>query len=64
MHRLKGWLTRMRALLHAERANNELDEEILFHLEQETAKLERSGLSPDEARRQAMLAFGGVAQAA
>ena len=63
MHRLKGWLTRMRALLHAERANHELDEEILFHLEQETAKLERGGLSPDEARRRAMLAFGGVAQA-
>ena len=62
MHRLKGWLTRMRALLHAERANRELDEEILFHLEQETAKLERSGLSPEEARRRAMLAFGGVAR--
>jgi len=62
MHRLKGWLTRMRALLHAERANRELDEEILFHLEQETAKYERSGMSPEEARRRAMLAFGGVAR--
>ncbi|HMI56730.1 MAG TPA: permease prefix domain 1-containing protein, partial [Gemmatimonadaceae bacterium] len=62
MHRLKGWLTRMRALLHAERADRELDEEILFHLEQEAAKYERSGMSPEEARRRAMLAFGGVAR--
>ncbi|HEV7705311.1 MAG TPA: ABC transporter permease, partial [Gemmatimonadaceae bacterium] len=62
MYRLKGWLTRMRALLHAERADRELDEEILFHLEQETAKYERSGMSPEEARRKAMLAFGGVAR--
>jgi putative ABC transport system permease protein len=62
MHRIKGVLARIRALMHGERADRELDEEIRFHLEQEAAKLERSGLSPEEARRRAMVVFGGVSQ--
>jgi predicted permease len=62
MHRLKGLLARYRAMLDGERADRELDEEIRFHLEQEAAKLERSGLPPEEARRRAMVAFGGVSQ--
>ena len=37
-----------------------LDDEIRFHLDQQTEKLRRAGLSPDEARRQALLKFGGV----
>lgn len=37
-----------------------LDEEIRFHLEQQTEKLRRAGLSPEEARRQALLKFGGT----
>jgi putative ABC transport system permease protein len=62
MHRIWGLLARIRAIVHGERADRELDEEISFHLEQEAAKLERGGLSPVEARRRAMVAFGGVAQ--
>jgi len=62
MHRLNGLLARIRAIMHGERADRELDEEIQFHLEQEAAKLERTGLSPGAARRRAMVAFGGVAQ--
>ena len=62
MHRLKGLLARIRAIVHGKRADRELDEEIRFHLEQETARLERSGLPPEEARRRAMVAFGGVAR--
>ena len=38
----------------------ELDDELRFHLEHEARKLEASGLGPDEAMRQARLAFGGV----
>jgi predicted permease len=38
----------------------DLDDEMRFHLEQEARKLEASGLSAEEARRQARLAFGGV----
>ena len=37
-----------------------LDEEIRFHLDQQTAKHRRAGMSPDEARRQALLKFGGL----
>jgi len=37
-----------------------LDEEIRFHIDQQTAKNRRAGMSPDEARRQALLKFGGL----
>ncbi len=37
-----------------------VDEELQFHLDQQTEKYVRAGMSPDEARRQAMLRFGGV----
>ncbi|MEP7065592.1 MAG: ABC transporter permease [Gemmatimonadota bacterium] len=60
MHLFKGVLARIRAIVHGTRADRELDEEICFHLEQEAAKHERSGIPPGEARRRAMVAFGGV----
>ena len=37
-----------------------LDEEIRFHIDQATAKNRRAGMGPDEARRQALLQFGGL----
>ena len=37
-----------------------LDEEMTFHVDQQTEKLRRAGMSPDEARRQALLKFGGL----
>ena len=37
-----------------------LDDEIRFHVEQQTEKNRRAGLAPDEARRQALIRFGGV----
>jgi predicted permease len=36
-----------------------MEEEFAFHLEMETARLRALGRSPDQARRQALLAFGG-----
>src|SRR5512146_1980852 len=42
------------------RGERELDEEIRFHIEKEVEKHLARGLPPDQARRQAMLAFGGV----
>lgn len=42
------------------RVSSELDEELAFHLEMETRKNIRRGMEPAEARRQALLAFGGV----
>jgi predicted permease len=38
----------------------EMDEELRFHLEMETEKNLRIGMEPAEARRRAMVAFGGV----
>lgn len=42
--------------------DDRLDDEIQFHIEQQTAKNIRAGMSPDEARRAALLKFGGVEQ--
>jgi putative ABC transport system permease protein len=39
----------------------ELDEELQFHLEQSIAAKMAEGLSPSEARRQALIEFGGIA---
>ena len=36
-----------------------LDEEIRFHVDMQTAKNERLGMGADEARRRALIAFGG-----
>ncbi len=56
------WLRRRAcALIHGAALDVELDEEIRLHVEMETDDLMRmQGLSRDEARRQAMIAFGGV----
>lgn len=51
---------RLRALLGRRRLEREMDEEMRLHLELEAAELVRSGVAPDEAWRQARLAFGGV----
>ncbi len=51
---------RGRAVFMKGRLDREIDEELQFHLERETRKLEASGLTPHEARRQARLAFGGI----
>ncbi|HEY7501827.1 MAG TPA: ABC transporter permease [Vicinamibacterales bacterium] len=37
-----------------------LDAELQFHIDRQTEKLVQSGMSPDQARRQALLKFGGV----
>jgi predicted permease len=42
------------------RLEREMDDEMRFHIDMEAAELERSGLSPDEARRRALASFGGI----
>ena len=51
---------RLRTVLRRDRANRDLDAEIAFYLEQEAAKNRARGLTPEEARRQARLAFGSL----
>jgi predicted permease len=54
---------RLRSLGLRRRLEDGLDDEIRFHVEQQTDKNRRAGLAPDEARRQALVRFGGVDQA-
>lgn len=55
-------LTRLRFLL-ARRTHREVDEELQFHLEQQIQANIAAGMTPQEARRQAAIAFGGVERA-
>ena len=41
-------------------ADRDLDEELQYHVEQQTELNRRGGMSPEEARRQALLQFGNV----
>jgi len=55
-------LTRLRFVVLRKRPS-ELDEELRFHLEQSIAAKQAAGLNATEARRQALIEFGGVEQA-
>src|SRR5215813_1651493 len=55
--------TRLRALLRKSEMEHELDEELRYHIEQQTEQNVRLGIDPEEARRAAQKAFGGVEQA-
>jgi predicted permease len=52
--------SRLRALLFRSRVEREMAEEMAFHLERETEERIRAGASPEAARREARLAFGGT----
>ncbi len=54
---------RLRALLRRGEMDRELEEELRYHLERETEQNLRDGITPEEARRAALRAFGGVEQA-
>jgi putative ABC transport system permease protein len=58
-----GWITeiwqRMRSIRRRHSLESGLDEEIRFHIDRQAEKNRRAGMSPDEARRQALIAFGG-----
>jgi putative ABC transport system permease protein len=52
----------LRAIFRRRSVEQELDEELRFHLENEIEKLMRSGLSREEASRTARLSLGGMDQ--
>lgn len=59
--RFDRWYRRLRVLFRKGEVEREMDEEMRFHMEMEAAELVRTrGLSPEEAWRQARIAFGGV----
>ena len=53
-------IERLRTLIFRRREERELDEELRFHVEQETARHMRDGLSESEARRRSRAALGGI----
>src|SRR3954470_9404237 len=53
---------RFRALFRREQVDREFDDELAFHIEQDVAERVGRGIDPGEARRQAIVALGGVAQ--
>jgi predicted permease len=52
--------SRLRSLLFSTRREADLREELQFHLERETERLEAAGMRPDAARLQALRMFGAV----
>ena len=55
---LQSLRLRLRALLDRQGVETDLAEEMRFHIEEQTAKYVAEGMSPDDARRRARLAFG------
>ena len=59
---LSSLLRRWRALIHKQELDNELDDEMRFHLERDIEENIRNGMSPEEARFAAMRTFGAMDQ--
>lgn len=59
---LDDLLFRLRSLFRRNTVEAELDDELRFHFEQEVEKYVQSGMTREEATRQARLAFGGLDQ--
>jgi macrolide transport system ATP-binding/permease protein len=47
-------------LFRRDRLDQGMSEEIRFHIAERCAELQRSGMSPDDARRRAQIEFGGI----
>ena len=64
MRYVRAALARIAGLFTGRRADADLDDELRAHLDMEIAENVRRGMDPDEARREALLASGGMTQAA
>jgi putative ABC transport system permease protein len=64
MKYVRAALSRLAGLFTARTMDDDLREELQAHLEMETTENIRRGMHPDEARRQALLASGGMTRAA
>jgi macrolide transport system ATP-binding/permease protein len=62
MRRLRAWLVRLAGLFHKERRDEELAAEIESHLQIHVDDNLRSGMTPEEARRNALIKLGGIEQ--
>ncbi len=62
MRPLSIWFQRLRNLFRKEQLDRDLQDELASHLEMHIADNLRSGMSPEEARRNALLKLGGLEQ--
>src|SRR5690348_18493788 len=62
MSRLTGWLYSLRSLARRNAADRDMADEIEFHIDRQTRKHEAQGLAGDDARRRALLEFGGTSR--
>src|SRR5262245_5726296 len=60
MRALRRFRHRLRSLLERGRLEREMDAELRLHLEMEAEQNVRRGMSPEQARRAAAVAFGGL----
>src|SRR5688572_16778278 len=58
--RMKNWLDSLRAVFRRKSLNTDIDDELRFHVEMQAAQLADAGVRSDEARRRALVVFGGV----
>jgi predicted permease len=62
MRALRAWLVRLAGLFGKQRRDRELTDELESHLQMHIDENLRAGMSPEEARRQALIKLGGVDQ--
>ncbi len=59
---LRGWIVRVGNLFRKERLEQDLNEELTSHLAMHIADNLRAGMTPEEARRDALIRLGGIEQ--
>jgi len=62
MRGLRAWLIRLSAAFRRERADTELVEELASHVQMHVEENIRAGMTPEAARRDALMRLGGVEQ--
>jgi macrolide transport system ATP-binding/permease protein len=60
MKAVRAWMFRLAGMFDKERREKEMTQEIESHLEMHTADNLRAGMTPEQARREALLRLGGV----
>ncbi len=60
IRQLRGWMVRLAGLFGREKRDREFAEELASHLQMHIEDNLRAGLTPQEARRQALIKLGGV----
>jgi putative ABC transport system permease protein len=56
---VRGWWVRLLGLVRGGRIDREIDEEMRFHIDMQAAQNVRLGMSDSQARRHALVSFGG-----